>query len=374
MTAAHYSVLIIGGGIAGSTAALYLATLGVKVLVIEKQQYPNHKVCGEYVSKEVMPFLSDLGIEPSKRNAVAIDSFLMTNTNGKTLKARLPQGGFGISRYAFDEWLYEEASAASAEYIFETVTSCTFQTSYFEVKTQENSTYHADYVLGAFGKRSNLDQSLNRPFMKQKSPWLGVKMHYECSFQTNQVALHHFEGGYCGLSKTESGAVNLCYLASYDTFKRFGDIAAFQQSILRQNPFLDDFLKEAEPLFEAPITIGQISFEEKEPVVDGILMIGDSAGLIHPLCGNGMAMAIHAAKIAVEIVYEASTDQMSREAVEAQYQSRWTETFHSRLKMGRRLQNALLNETVQKGIFTFGNLFPRAVPYIISKTHGKPIA
>ena len=96
----QYDVIIIGGGLAGLTAALHLTKENYHVLVLEKHRYPHHKVCGEYVSNEIKPYLQHLGISLSKE--VAIDSLLISTVKGKSLEVKLPLGGMGISRYHLD--------------------------------------------------------------------------------------------------------------------------------------------------------------------------------------------------------------------------------------------------------------------------------
>ena len=72
----------------------------------------------------------------------------------------------------------------------------------------------------------------------------------------------------------------------------------FQEEVLSKNEHLATFFDQAKPLWEKPIAISQISFGKKDITNSDFLFVGDSAGLIHPLCGNGMAMAIHSAHIA----------------------------------------------------------------------------
>ncbi|MCB0464623.1 MAG: FAD-dependent oxidoreductase, partial [Aequorivita sp.] len=117
-------VIIIGGGLAGLTAALHLATNNFSVCLIEKNEYPHHKVCGEYVSNEVLPYLNSLGIDPFSVGAKKISKFEITNAKGFPLKASLPLGGFGISRYAFDNLLFESLKNR-AKIIFDTVEKVT---------------------------------------------------------------------------------------------------------------------------------------------------------------------------------------------------------------------------------------------------------
>ncbi|PKA84196.1 flavin-dependent dehydrogenase [Ulvibacter sp. MAR_2010_11] len=368
-----WDIIIIGGGLAGLTCALHLATRNCKVLLIEKYTYPHHKVCGEYVSNEVLPYLKSLGVDPFGAGAKIISKFEISTKTGKLITTTLPLGGFGISRFAFDNQLYEAVKAA-AEVLFDTVASVDFSNELFTITTQGNLKFKANYVIGAFGKRSGLDGFLKRKFIQQKSPWLAVKAHYDYNFPEDTVALHNFEGGYCGLSKTETNAVNACYLTTYKSFKHANSITDFQKKTLSKNPYLQHFFEEAIPLFEKPLTISQISFQKKKPVEDHIFMIGDAAGLIHPLCGNGMAMAIHSAKLFSELYLDASAKGIiNRAQLENTYTQLWQKTFAKRLSTGRKIQQLLLHPTLSTIGFNVAKTFPGIVPKLIQKTHGNPL-
>jgi flavin-dependent dehydrogenase len=368
-----YDVLIIGGGLAGLTCALHLSKHNCKVLLIEKQHYPHHKVCGEYVSMEVIPYLNSLGIDPFSIGAKHITNFEISNKEGQLLKTKLPLGGFGLSRFAFDEMLYNAVKEKVTVHC-NSVEVVNYSDNQFEIITKDKEIFRANYVVGAYGKRSNIDVDQNRTFIKKKTPWLGVKAHYDFEFKDDTVALHNFEGGYCGLSKTENGAVNACYLTTYKSFGEFGNIEEFQKQVLSKNPYLKEFFANAKPLFKKPLTIGQISFDKKLPVENHIFMIGDSAGLIHPLCGNGMAMAIHSAKIFSDFFLKVlPKEDVDRLDLEAQYTRLWNDTFSKRLKVGRRIQSMLLHPRATSVGFSAAKLFPSIVPNLIKKTHGEPI-
>ena len=141
-----------------------------------------------------------------------------------------------------------------------------------------------------------------------------------------------------------------------------------EREVLWKNPSLKQFFTESEILFDKPEVINEINFERKNPVENHILMAGDSAGLITPLCGNGMAMAIHAGKLAAEAILEGK----SRDEVEARYEHSWKSLFEQRLWLGRNVQ--LLFGSYQASILT--RKLIQHVPFIsdqiIKNTHGKP--
>lgn len=368
----QYDVIIVGGGLAGLTAALHLSRSQRSVLVLEKRAYPHHKVCGEYLSNEVKPYLDRLGV--SLPQPAAIHSLLLSTVKGTTLETKLPLGGMGISRYALDHALFKRVLQSGVPVVSTTAKSITYRDGAFEVATPEE-TYTSRVVIGAYGKRSHLDKYLGRSFIRQKSPWLGVKAHYRLDgFPDHAVELHHFHGGYGGLSKTESGDINFCYLVNYRSFELFNDIHNFNTKIVSKNPFLRQFLQTAIPLFDQPLSIAQISFERKQMVENHVLMCGDTAGLIHPLCGNGMAMAIHSAKIASECILSFfRRKEYDRHQLETDYQQQWKATFGRRMMMGRRLQALLLHPTLADTAIRIATRSPTLVRSLIARTHGKPL-
>jgi flavin-dependent dehydrogenase len=368
------AIVIIGGGLAGLTAAIHLSKIGLKVTLIEKNEYPKHKVCGEYISNEILPYFKWLSLNISDLNPTQIISLNFSTTDGKTIQCDLPLGGFGISRYALDQFLYKKAVDSGCKIIQDNVEDIVYANDSFTISTCNNTVIESDIVIGAFGKRSNIDQKMQRSFIRKKSHWLAVKAHYSGEYPNDLVGLHNFEGGYCGVSKVENNILNVCYLADYDTFKKFKNIEEYQNQVLSKNPNLKLIFKNSKLLFDKPLTISQISFDEKKTVENHILMIGDTAGLIHPLCGNGMAMAIHSAKILSELIEKMyQGDIKSRKELEKKYNDEWNFNFKNRLKFGRFLSFLLRKQKVSSVLMKILIKFPSLMPIIIKRTHGKLI-
>jgi flavin-dependent dehydrogenase len=370
----NINVTIIGGGLAGLTSAIHLSKSGLQVILIEKNDYPKHKVCGEYISNEVLPYFKGLGIEIAELEPSVISKLEFSTSKGQTISCNLPLGGFGISRYELDYYLSKKAILNGCQIIQDTVIDIQFTEGIFTISTVNNVIIQSKVVLGAFGKRSTIDQKLNRNFFLQKTPWLGVKAHYIGEFPSDLVGLHNFKGGYCGVSKVENDAINICYLTDYESFKKHKNIEEFQLNVLSKNPHLKRIFENCKLIFEKPLTISQISFDKKNTVENHILMIGDTAGLIHPLCGNGMAMAIHSAKIASELVIDFLEEKISsRKILEENYSRVWNENFKSRLATGRFLSKILQKEKLASILIQLLVIFPSILPHIIKRTHGKPI-
>ncbi|HEY0899945.1 MAG TPA: NAD(P)/FAD-dependent oxidoreductase, partial [Sphingobacteriaceae bacterium] len=285
------NVVIVGAGLAGLSTGLVLNRLGHAVTILEKKSFPFHKVCGEYVSNEVLPFLGSFGIDIRQTNAASLTRFKVTSTQGKQVELPLDMGGFGLSRYRFDELLFKQAVAAGVSFRTETkVTDIRFVENNFLVQLADSSELSADLVIGAYGKRSNLDQKLHRRFFYNRSPYMGVKYHIRSDFPVDLIQLDLFRGGYSGICKIEDDRYSLCYLSITENLKQHASIAEMEQHVLFQNPFFRDHYQNAEFLPEPAEIINQVTFEQKPLVENHILFCGDSAGMISPLCGNGMAM------------------------------------------------------------------------------------
>ena len=366
-------ILIIGGGLAGLTSAIHLTKMGCKVIVIEKNSYPKHKVCGEYISNEVLPYFAWLQIHIEELKPTHITNLQFSSESGRTIETPLPLGGFGISRFTLDEFLYQKALSQKCEIIEDQVNEVIFKDDFFEVHLNSGKTLTSKVVLGGFGKRSNLDVKMKRNFIEKKSPWLGVKSHYQGEFDEKVVGLHNFKGGYCGVSKVENNLLNICYLTNFKSFKKYKNIEEFQEKVVSQNPYLKNILQNSISVFEKPLTISQICFEKKKNIENHILMMGDTAGLIHPLCGNGMAMAIHSAKLASEQAIEFLTGKISRPEMEKNYSSNWNKNFKKRLWYGRILGSILEHSKLSETLTTLITYVPFLLPIIIKKTHGKEI-
>lgn len=367
-------ILILGGGLAGLTAAIHLSKLGHSITVIEKNNYPKHKVCGEYISNEVIDYFNWLGLDAVFEKSHPINQFRLEVDNANFSEVQLPLGGFGISRYLLDDLLYQKAKEQGCTFIHESVTDVIFKEELFTVTLSSGLQIESQIAVGSFGKRSTIDINLQRNFIKKKSHWMAVKAHYSGNFSDQLVGLYPFHGGYCGVSKVENNVLNVCYIVQIKVFKKFKSIPDFTANILYENNGLKNILIHSTPLFDNPLTISQISFDTKKAVENHVLMIGDAAGLIHPLCGNGMAMAIHSAKIASELIHKSLNEEVfSRDKLELDYSIKWNGTFKNRLQMGRNLSALLLNPFLTKIAMKIVTRFPILFKSIIRKTHGKLI-
>ncbi len=373
-----YDVVIIGGGLAGLCLSIQLARAGFTVAVIEKEKYPFHKVCGEYISLESWNFLEETGIPLSDWNLPIIKRLFVSAPNGNHIEHDLPLGGFGISRYKLDAALAEVAISSGVKLFEEIkVNQVDFENKQFTLYSPSNVLCHATVVCGTFGKRSNLDIKWKRNFTRQKNNklnnYIGIKYHIKTDFPEDLIALHNFSNGYCGISKIEEDKYCLCYLTTAQNLQASNNsIETMEKNILQSNPYLKDIFSSAVFLYDEPVTISQISFAKKTQVQDHILFIGDAAGMITPLCGNGMSMAMHGSKIAFNYIEEFLQNKIERHEMEQNYIDSWNRQFNKRLQAGRLIQRFFGSETLSNLLIRSVKPFPKLVSYLIRQTHGQP--
>ena len=339
----EFDIAIIGGGLAGLSLSIQCAAAGYSTLLFEKENYPFHKVCGEYISNESLPFLEKLGVPLSNWGLPSINNLNISAPSGMAYQFTLPLGGFGVSRYKLDQYLYEIALSKGVMVLTNTkVQDINFTQNKFTITTDKGN-YQTNIAAGSFGKRSNIDIHLARPFAKARpnalNNFIGVKYHIRYPHPTDQVALHNFDNGYCGIEAIEDGECCLCYLTTAANLKKSGNsISVMEENILYKNPSLKHIFKNAEFIYKKPLVITQISFEKKSQVEDHILCVGDAAGMITPLCGNGMSIALHGSKIAFQHIDHYFKNGQNRVALEAAYEKQWQKLFARRIFVGRTIQ------------------------------------
>ncbi len=362
---------------AGLAISILSARAGYKVILFEKEKYPFHRVCGEYISRESWDFLQGLGIDLMGLGVSQISKLEISSVSGKRLEQTLPLGGFGISRFLLDQEL--KTIAVKEGVVMKENTS--IQDIQFDGKEFTtlgiSGNFRSRMAIGTYGKRGKPDIKWQRPFILAKknklNNYIGVKYHIRTDFPTDLIALHIFPGGYCGIVKVEGDKFNCCYLTTAANLQRCGgDISKMEKEILSINPHLQKIFANAEKIIGQPVTISQISFDKKSQIEDHVILTGDTAGMITPLCGNGMSMALHGAKIAAEHIDLFLKGKISRDQMEKNYSNKWQKEFAGRLRMGRRIQRLFGNRWLSNSLLNLGSLFPGISKEIIRRTHGNP--
>ena len=366
----QFDCIIIGGGLAGLSLAILMAKENRSILLIEKGDYPRHKVCGEYISLESWGFVERLGIPLSEMNLPIIDKLKISAENGLLLESDLDLGGFGISRFVLEELLYKKAIELGATVLTKTkYTNHKKEANGFMVETSAG-VFRAEILCGSFGKYAP------KNFYKkneEKHNWVGVKYHINFDHPVDEIVLHNFEGGYCGMSKIEDNKSCLCYIVQQEKLvESNSDISKMEKEVLRKNPFLNKIFGEARFLFDKPQVISNVTFDVKKPIHDGVFYLGDSAGTIAPLSGNGMSNAFRSAYLLNKSLSSYFDDKMTIDKTLVNYSYDWHRAFASRIKRGRLMQHFFCKKNLNAASIRILKYAKPLHKYIIRSTHGEP--
>jgi len=369
-----YDVAIIGGGLAGLSLAIDLKGRGRTVIVIEKGTYPRQKVCGEYISMESHRYLNELCPALSALSLPVIRTFRLTTTGNACYTTNLGLGGLGISRYLLEELLYREALLKGVKFELNTKVTDVVKNLQEDSYTMVTNSLDisAALVCNASGRRSNLE-TLGRGKKKQGANYVGVKYHVRIKRDREQIEIHNFNGGYCGISNIEEDKVCLCYIVNARELAAVNkSISELEKRVLSQNKNLGKIFREAEFILKEPVTISGINFLIKEPVTEDVFFLGDSAGSIAPVTGNGMSMGLRSAFVLAQLIDRYFMEQISRKELKKNYTDFWNMEFSTRIKLSRHFQKLSEYPTLTKMTISLFKAFPPLAKSIINLTHGKP--
>ncbi len=367
-----FQCAIVGGGLAGLCLAIQLADKGISVILFEKNKYPFHKVCGEYISMESWSFLTELGLPLAELDLPKINELGISSENGFMLNTALPLGGFGISRYSLDYYLFELAKKKGVTVL----DNCkVFDVKNTETNYQINTSvgmYVAEIVCGTYGKYTPAFVKEDDLKKQSKLNYIGVKYHIKTNLHANRIELHNFKDGYCGVSKVDNDTYCLCYLSSSKNLQDCGnDIKKMEETILYKNPFLKKYFTQSQFLFDTPLVISNINFRKKDTYRNSFFLAGDAAGSITPLCGNGMSMAMRASKLLANLLGGYFKRSISKEELIKQYDLIWNKNFNTRIKAGYYLQYLSGKKHTTHFTLKVLNKLPLLTKKIISLTHGQ---
>lgn len=368
-----YQIAIIGGGLAGLALAIDLAKKSYHVIVIEKGVFPRHKVCGEYISMESHNYLFSLCPALSQLDLPHIHTFKLTSTSKKEFTTTLDLGGFGISRYLLELLLYEEAIKCGVIFMLHTKAldvNYDFENSLFSIKTNDGIVY-ASLVCNASGRKSNFE-TIQKGNQAVTTNYIGIKYHIQVERPSDLIEIHNFPGGYCGISAIEENKSCLCYIVNSNKLNAVNNsIPQLEKTFLYQNPNLKNIFTNAQFITKQPITISGINFNIKKTVNDETFFLGDAAGSIAPITGNGMSMALRSASILATNIDDYFTHKIAKTALQKNYSLFWEQQFSFRIQLSRHFQKLSEHPFLTQLTINLFNSFPSLAQSIIKQTHGK---
>ncbi len=326
--------LIIGGGLAGGAAAARLASLGQPPLLLEREEGPHHKICGEFLSVEAGSTLAGLGFDVTRLGGARIDTMRL-HAGHRSAAAQLPFVATGLTRHSLDDALLDHATRLGAD--VQRGTSVRHIANGRAITSQGEAP--AGPLLLATGKHDLRGQPRNAA--GTINDLIGFKQFFRApaalrTALAGAVEITLFKGGYAGLQSVENGRLNLCLLISRARFRELGGSWETLLATLLREPGLAP-LAEAEALLPRPISIGAVpyGFLARPSADAGLYRLGDQAAVIPSFCGDGMAMALHSGRLAANM--------LAAGAAPAAYQARLRRDVARQVRLATTLQR--LSET-----------------------------
>ena len=324
-------VAIVGAGPAGSTLAALLASRGVRVELFDRDAFPRDKLCGEFLSYDALPILEPLGVVEAidRANAPRIDRCRVIGSR-RTYEFAFPSAARGVSRLFLDDLLLRTADARGA-------------IRRDGVTVTDIRELGARVVVGAWGRWGRFDTHLGRAFVRDRSHRnFGFKRHYAAATPSNTIDLYSFRRGYLGVNAVEGNVTNICGLVHASRLAGHkGRWDAFVETIRAEEARLGELYARHEPVQENYLSSEPVIFRARSAVEGGVFMIGDASGVIDPLTGNGMAMAIQSALLVAPRLIRLLETPSRRGEIEEDYRRAHRAMFATRIAWSRRVASLL---------------------------------
>ncbi len=373
-----YEIGIIGGGPAGSTAANYLADNGFEVCLFERSLFPREVLCGEFLSKEVIFNLKQMDIYKKfislKPNQ--INCFRLIN-HDQEFVSELKFPAYSLRRSDFDKLLLDSANVNGA-FVYQPA----------EVKQIKKNNYNYEvifnfrnelrkvkvkYLIAASGKKSNIDKLLRRNFINYKSGLTGIKFHLDIKnfvdLKLNEISIHLNKNVYCGINAINDNKVTVCFLERKNDFNTNSE--TYLNKLIDGQYKLSELFKFSDQSKIPDLKYygaGNIYFGKKELIKDGVFMIGDAAGMIAPLSGDGIGIAMESGRLLSEIFINLKRNNKSNRLIEENYFEKWNDLFESRLRTAHLIQTVFYSNYLRKLSLNVIKIFPSLIPKLVDMT------
>lgn len=379
-----YDAIIVGGGPAGSAASARLAMGGARVLLLEKASMPRAKLCGEFITPECFPTLRRLGVlrRLIAEGACHLSRVRLCVSDGHIVEIPLSEisGGsecaLSMTRARFDHILFLRAGEAGAKCL-ERVSVMRvrpvegrprFEIDAVSIRDGRGTTLRTPIVIDASGRNSRLTAPGGRMAHRDGKRRFAMKAHLDgVQGLSDQVELYLFPQGYGGLSRVEGGLCNLCFLVNEQTLKRVsGRSAAVLAETVMLNPLARERLARAK-VADRWLTVGPLTFGRGRLSRDGIIAVGDAAGMIDPFTGTGLQIAVRSGEIAAEAVLDSLGRHQPEQAIEA-YAARYRREFSGRMAVAGLLRSAALSSRLANSLAGLLARSPRMARALVRAT------
>jgi flavin-dependent dehydrogenase len=315
--------VVVGGGPAGAAAALEARRQGLAVSIWERDRFPRHKVCGEFLSAESLSALEEeISLTAYKPAVIRRSEFI--SARGRVHGFRLAHPARGLSRRVLDEALWRAAARRGAEVHegegvrrVELVPGGDGSACLWELDSMGGKRDRARALVISAGRWWSLE-GIGGPAKDQAEragPWLGAKAHFSGLAARDAVEMYYFPGGYCGLAPIESGLYNACCLVARSLAEdapAVADFAAWIRTISGHHALAERLRPGAQ--VSKTVTTAPVKPARRRSDIHGALLAGDAAGFLDPFTGDGISIALQSGRLAARVLAGHLKNQSARDA------------------------------------------------------------
>jgi menaquinone-9 beta-reductase len=356
----HFDLAVIGGGPAGTSAAITAARAGVQVVLFEAKEFPRHKVCGEFVSAESLDVLSDLLRRSSQGKRLLDSPPVIDRTRlflgSRMIQSHLQPAAVSITRYDLDAALWLAAQRAGIDARHNCEVSSVRGNGPFEI-TYSSGTCTAKAAIVTAGRWS---QFTSERIVPPGPKWIGVKAHFREVELRPSSDLYFFDGGYCGVQPIAADAVNACAMVRSDR-------ATSLQEVLALHPKLAQRAANWTPLIQ-PVSTAPLIYRRPQPTRGRMVFAGDAAAFIDPFVGDGISIALRSGRAAAECLQMYLSGEMELSNCVARYDQLYTRQFAPLLSAASKVRSLLSLPVAARAVAFECLRLPGIMPLVIRKT------
>lgn len=351
----EFDAIVVGGGVGGSTCAWFLSRkYNRSVLLLEKQQFPRDKICGDAISGKSASVLNemDLNKEIEKKPHAEIHGVTFSSPNGavaeipfKTAKGQSRGTGYVCRRMDYDDLVFQKAKAVAkktmqnfqvTELLWEEQNGNNYAVGVKgkNLKTGQEEEFRAKVVVGADGATSIVSRKVGNLNPSPKHHCVALRAYYKgIKNLTNNIEIHFIESvlpGYFWIFPLEKGYANVGIgMITEDVQKKHVNLKQAMLEAIQKNPLLRDRFWEAKIVAEIRAWNLPLASYHRKAHGNGWVLIGDAASLIDPFSGEGVGNAMLSGKIAAKYINRALSENFFHADMLVEYEKElWREIGH----------------------------------------------
>ena len=352
-------VVIVGAGPSGSVAAIALAKKGRDVLLLDRQEFPRDKSCGDGIPASAVEVLYSLGLEERIREAnfYPLDRLLLSSPREYVLEAELAPGerfgalSYVVPRLRFDALIQEYAVDSGVEFINARVNGAIVEDNQVKgVVAKVNGSeeeIRAKVVIGADGVTSTIARTVRPDKHKDKHRAVALRCYIQDIEELPHKAEFYFYRailpGYAWIFPLGEGQANLGLGMRLDKFRESDRTLEEMVNVFLEMPAIKKRLSRGGDLQD--ISVWQLNFgsQDMKRAYNGALLIGDAAGLINPLTGGGIHTGLQSAIIAADVIDKCLIeDDVSNEKLQ-EYETILHHSMDKGMRKSYTIQRSLLH-------------------------------